>query len=36
MICDDECCAIGRDGNCNLILDEPTVSIAICYNSCAQ
>jgi zeaxanthin epoxidase len=26
MICDDECCAIGRDGDCNLILDEPTAA----------
>jgi hypothetical protein len=36
MICDDECCAIGRDGNCNLILDEPTVSISTCCSSCAS
>jgi zeaxanthin epoxidase len=26
MICDDECCAIGRDDSCNLILDAPSAS----------
>lgn len=25
MICDDACCAIGRDDSCNLILEAPTV-----------
>ncbi len=26
MICEDECCSIGRGETCNLILDEPSVS----------
>jgi hypothetical protein len=36
MICDDECCAIGRHANCNLILDDPTVSISVPFGVLAS